>query len=326
MTQDRIAIDVGATNIRMAMVRPDRTLYDVVRLSQPRREFVDLAAAITPYVEEHRAQRGAMGLAGTLRDPNRITLHNQPEWGVFSVAAFEKTSGLALRVANDMEAAVAGIPALQPSDVELLREGRTFGDRVVMATISSGLNAAALVNNAVISGETGHAKAVSFTEEEAELAVWYEAHHGRRPSFEALVSGGRGFSTLYEFCVGSLGLPTSPETTERLRKASLAAPVVVDAGLRGDDPATTKALSLWGGLLGSYLALVTMSYLPTGGLSLMGGVTNNVALMEFLVSETLFFERLDSLVATVGLDGLPLQRVLHEEPGLLGAAQLAWMH
>ncbi len=343
-----LLVDAGGSTIRFAYGDSFGQRVDVERVVHPHETYAHLASAINAYLEKHRRNDLScvvIGAAGRI-DRDRVQLCNNPTWPAFDAFILGEQLGVPVYLHNDLVAAAAAIPAFGDSDVAVLRQG--VGDAPsldaprMMATLSTGVNAATLFPQSAsidvfVAGETGHNAFPPRDETEMALLRWATERATTRTespsspwpfvSFEDLISGSRGFETVVTFVQEVEGIPLLPETTRALGNATFAAPVISDAALNHQDPAALRALEIMGPIIGSYLAHVALAMLPVGGIYLMGGVSNNEALMSHFFCETGLCERMSGWGRLASaISTLPIYRVTCAEVGLVGAGEIARQH
>jgi glucokinase len=169
----RLIGDIGGTNARFALVEAGR-IARVARL--PVAGHASFDAALDAYLAAHRdAPITAVAIAAAgPRDRNAVSLTNAP-WTIDGDAISRRLRGAPTRILNDLEAVALGLPALGPSDVEVLSPGAAGGGALPMlaANVGTGFGAAVAVPArggwAVLGTEAGHMSLVPADPSEASL-------------------------------------------------------------------------------------------------------------------------------------------------------------
>jgi glucokinase len=317
-----LAGDIGGTKTFLGLfddtpVRPRAlfahsfTTLDYADLPAMIREFLDAAGA-----PRGRVERACFGVAGPVVDEH-ATLTNVP-WEVDArqvAAAFELSYAHLL---NDLEAMGWSVPVLRADELHTLQDGAAVdGGNIALIAAGTGLGQAMLhcVDGRYIpvASEGGHADFAARTDREFALVRDLTARYGRA-DVEHVVSG-RGLINVHrvahrEPCRASIDLD-DPDAPAHISSAALErrCPGCVDT--------LDIVIEAYGAEAGN-LALRTVS---SGGVFIGGGIapkilpamTNGVFMRTFLRKPPL-----EELLAR-----MPVQIILNEEAGLLGAAVVA---
>lgn len=191
--------DVGGTNARFALadlesVRVARTWP--TRDVPPLPEVYRALAARVPNAPA-APQFACLAVAAPVQGPS-VTLTNA------DVTFDVRTLGTPhARLANDLEAAAAGIPEVPPEACHRIVDGRGHAHRpMVVVGLGTGLGVAIrLPSGLLISGEGGHAPFAPGNADLAELSLALSDAHARPVEWEDLLCG-RGFGRIVAWCRG----------------------------------------------------------------------------------------------------------------------------
>jgi len=320
-----LVADIGGTWARFALARRDAdadaapTLHAEDRV--PVAEHDSLIAAARHYLARLDATlpaptRAAFAVAGRV-EGETAAMTNHP----WRIAAGECRDALGLthvRLINDFTAQALALPHLGPAD-------RTpIGDPTPTALIDTewtcailgpgtGLGVGALLRRGgapfALASEGGHAAFAPKTPRQRALLEQL-ATRFPRVSYERLVSGG-GLSNLHWAIARQSGI-ASPDALP---------PEQVTARARAGDALALEAIEVFGEVFGAFAGDLVLTFGAWDGVYLSGG------LVPLLLDEMRSgpfrraFEakgRFSEAMARV-----PVQAVLHAQPGLLGAAALA---
>jgi glucokinase len=170
----------------------------------------------------------------------------------------------------------------------------------------------------VFACEGGHTDFGPQGDLQIELVRFLHARFGH-VSYERVLSG-PGLVNVYEFLRDTGCEKESAEFAAALKKGDPAA-VISRAALDGGNPLAEKALDLWIEVYGAEAANLALKVMATGGLFLAGGISPKIlAKLKGPVFMKSFVEkgRLRPL-----LEAIPVQVVINEKAGLLGAARCA---
>ncbi len=299
--------DIGGTKTLLAVAALDGDRVDLVlERRYADRDFAAFADLARAFVDEARTpvERACFGVAGPV-DGRRAAVTNFP-WGI-DADALETIVGAPVALANDFVAAAHGIDLLQPERVVTLQAGEPVprAPQLVIGA-GTGLGVAFRIwqggRYGVIGGEGGHAGFSPADERQADLWRFLRGELGR-VRVEHVVSG-PGLARIHDFLRGDRGAARAPE--------EIAA---------GADPDACAALELFLGCYGAAAGDYALAVLARGGVWLAGGIAPRV-LPQL---------RSGSFLAAFNAKGVhsplaarfPVQVVLDERLGLLGAAKLA---
>ena len=298
--------DVGGTNTRFG-AWVEGALVGVHRW--PTTETPSLAQARARYesMEGASFDAAAVAVAGPVQG-GRARLTNA-DWS-------GETGDLPGRglLLNDLEAAAWCLPALTAQEVEALDEIPVDPlAPAVLIGVGTGLGEALFLGDRVLAGEGGHADLASPSPRVDDMLRWMRAQPGGpRISWEHLLSG-PGLGRLLAYACRTV----APSEALRSREGELA-PEVLVSHFHQTDPAAALAVDLFVELLAAEIGNAGLRVLATGGIWLVGGVVDHLA-------SALGGGRLRAAVDARPhmrelVQGIPIRRVLHPYPALLGGA------
>ncbi|MBK8978054.1 MAG: glucokinase [Planctomycetes bacterium] len=333
-----LAGDIGGTNARFAIWEPG------ARQPLFAHQFRDIASAaggldelLGRFQELVRAELGiapavpvaasaCVGVAGPI-EAGVCRATNLP-W-VVDAAALARSTGIErFALINDFVAMASAVPELGPGDVVTLG-GTAVRERAPIAVVGpgTGLGVGFLywpeggTGYTVIASEGGHADFAPRTALEASLLRFLAARHGR-VSIERVLSG-PGLAAIFDFlceedCVRR---QLAPGTAQAFAGAGDPAAVVTARALAGSDPVCAMAVEMFAALLGAVAGNLALTVLARGGVFIGGGIAPR--LVELLPRTGLreAFEQKGRFAEL--LRPIPLQVIVHPQPGLLGAAAQA---
>lgn len=224
---------------------------------------------------------------------------------------------------NDFEAIGYGIAALQPDDMTVLQQGapKPQGMQVVLGA-GTGLGVCFLVwcggRYQVIPSEGGHMDFAPVDEQQIQLLHYLRQTLGH-VSYERLVSGA-GLIAIYQFLCEQSATNASLE----LRQAMLAgdaAAVIAEFALTGKDEVAKNALDMFVRIYGAQAGNLALAVLARGGVYVAGGIAPKI--ISTLLAGGFMQAFLDKGRFRGMLSDLPVQVIMNEKVGLLGAALLA---
>ena len=332
-----LGIDVGGTNTQVVEFDPITGKVVGTRFYATQRfascdDLIDKAMT-----ESVRRVAGIYAvMAGPRRDDGRIKMTNIEHWPVFNPTASSARLDIPVSTGNDMKGAAAGQSKLGSSDCRIVKRGIACvdGPRLVV-TVSSGLGDGLLADDGitVVPGEAGHTLWQPLDATQFEYLMFLRNRYGQRGiTFELAMSGGHGFPNLFDYLeqrgreTDGHPLPTDElrqEVVDRLRNDAPIGDLISKAAIDGD-PFCRAIMEVFGSILGQYLRSRAVATLPTGGIYLIGGVSQ-LAVVDYFVLKTSFLD--DFVMKGVRHDDLlgaiPVHVVTTDLLGALGAAQLA---
>ena len=298
--------DIGGTQARFALAA--RGGFGAVVALRVADHATPLDALRVALAQLGPAQHAILALAGPIEgDEGRLT---NGAWHI-QTAELAATLGLVgVRLVNDLEAMAWSLPALGAADVEVWQEGHALnGAPLAVVAPGTGLGVAGfLPGHGAFATEAGHA---GFAPRDATEAAVLDALRVRQGSVsvEDLLSG--------------IGLATLHDVLAELRGAALPRRdgAEIEAAARAGCAVAREAIALFWRGLGGFCGDVALMLGARGGVFLAGGVAGALAGQA---QRTEFLERFqDRPRMRAYLARVPVRRIIHPQPGLLGLAQLA---
>ena len=317
MTRPLLIADIGGTNARFALVSEEEHGY-----VEPRtlacNAFETPAEAISTYLAEVGAEAPGIicfAVAGPIVD-HTVSFTNNP-WTIAASQLKSMFSSQHAMLLNDFEAIAWSIPAVNRShtrQVGLIAEKDLSSQDFCVCVIGpgTGLGAAGLVKRGgrtlPLISEAGH---VGFAPEDAEQVAVLQALQTRylRVSDERLVSG-MGLRNLY-WALGQV----QGVSTEDLTEAD------IFSRTEAEDTLATQAVALFYKVLGQAAGNLALTLGAYDGAYIAGGIAQRHPARLLDSPFRAGFEnkgRHHRLMKDV-----PSLLITHEQPGLLGAAEVA---
>ena len=305
--------DIGATNARFALVRPDGEI-GAVRLYELN-DYPTLADAIDHYLVEAHAganpEQAVLAVASPVTG-DRVTLTNHA-W-TFSTETLRQHLKLkGLRIINDFVAGALAIPHLGADDVLQIGHGSAAADAPVgLLGPGTGLGVSALIpapaGAVAVAGEGGHVTMAPATARESAVLELMRKRYDH-VSAERVLSGA-GLINVYSALCELAGVPAAPFTP-----AQITSPRIWD-----EDARTREATDMFCAMLGTVAGNLALTLGARGGIYIGGGIVPRFG-RYLLQSE--FRNRFEAK-GRMGsyLAAIPTFVISRPLPALLGAAAL----
>jgi glucokinase len=299
-----LVADVGGTRTRLALADGTPSLREVRVHPTPPGSLLPMLRA---YLGETGAvvDRCAVAAAGRIRREHggaRVTLTNV----ALDIDAAElREFGDGPLLVNDLAAVAAALPHFATGDVEDLdaRGAALQGARLVLG-VGTGIGAAVrLADGALLETEAGHVELAAVAPAQR---GWLAALPRQRASAEELLAG-PGLVRLHAQASGERDV-TVPTLIGRARAGD------------GIALATFAAYADW---LGRFAGDLVLAYGAWGGVYMIGGVATGLG--DLLDARAFRAGFIDKSRFADELAQVPVRRVLHPQPALLGLAALACM-
>ena len=319
-----LAGDIGGTNARLAYFQPQNGHLQLVSEKVfPSREHREFGEIVVRFVDESgaRPEAACFGIAGPVRN-GRVETSNLP-WVIEQSLLAKQIQLPTTLLINDLEANAWGIGALAPGDLVALNHvtAPAVGNQAVIAP-GTGLGEAGLywdgTRHHVFACEGGHTDFAPQGDLQIELLRFLRTRFGHI-SYERILSG-PGLVNVYEFLRQTEGGKESGTTASAI-EASDAAAAISRAAFSRSDALAEKALELWIAVYGAEASNLALKLMATGGLFLGGGISPKILpkLTGPLFMEAFLAKgRLRPLI-----ESIPVQVVMNDKAGLLGAARCA---
>lgn len=313
-----LAGDIGGTNARLAYFQPQNGHFRLVSEKVfPSREYREFGDIVSKFLAESsaRPEIACFGIAGPVHH-GRVETSNLP-WVIEQSRLAKQIQLPHTLLINDLEANAWGIGALGGNDlVSLNSVVPSNGNQAVIAP-GTGLGEAGMFWNGkqyeVFACEGGHADFAPQGDLQIELLKFLAAKFGH-VSYERVLSG-PGLVNVYEFLRGQ-----KPERSKET--AEVATPAAISsAALAGSDRLAEQALEVWITIYGAEAGNLALKIMATGGIFLGGGISPKI--LPKLKEKTFLRAFLDKGRLRPLLESIPVQVVMNDNTGLLGAARCA---
>jgi glucokinase len=305
--------DIGATNARFALAKPDGSATHVRLYAL--NDYPSLADAIDAYLAEESPRvwpgQAVLAVAAPVTG-DRVTLTNHA-W-TFSIEALRRHLGLGrLRVINDFSANALAIPHLAEGDRIQIGPGSPVRDAPIgLIGPGTGLGVSALVSApggpVAIPGEGGHVTVAPANAHESAILDLMRRRYDH-VSAERLLSG-PGLVNLYNALCETSQAPAAPFTA-----AQITNPHIWD-----EDPRTREATTMFCAMLGTMAGNLALTLGARGGIYVAGGI---VPRLGSVFAQSEFRARFEAKGRLRGyLAEIPTYVIVRPLPALLGAAAL----
>lgn len=321
-----LAGDIGGTNSRLAFFdATNGRLKLVSEAIYPSRDYPGLEQIVSAFVREDSGvvDAACFGVAGPVRN-GRAQISNLP----WAVETYRLAGELKLRstfLINDLEAMAWGVGALQPTDMVTLNPGvqNACGNRAVIAA-GTGLGEAGMFwdgrQHQVFACEGGHTDFGPRNDLEIELLRYLLAKFGR-VSYERVLSG-PGLVNIYHF-LRDTDRGVEPKWLAEAMATGDPAAEISMAALDGKSSLCEQALDIFVAIYGAETGNLALKILSTGGVFVTGGIAPKI--LPKLNSRIFLDAFLDKGRMRPLLESMPVQVIVNENTGLLGAARCAIM-
>lgn len=268
-----LVCDIGGTNTRFGLVEGGKLLRDSMT-SLANKGFGSFEEVLSAYLGMQsvgHVEACCIALAG-LATPEGAELTNR-DWTIRRTAVQDIVGTPVIGFINDFEAlgfALLGIESLETTPLfAAARPVEPGGTRIVLGA-GTGFNAAACYRPRF--GDMPHVAAAEFghttlaLEGEAEFSLQGKLSQGRgRASVERALSGS-GLREIHDWVCERNGRPAARTSTE-----------IAALALSGDDADCRAAADVFLRLLGRVTGDLALTFLPTGGVYVGGGVVRALA-------------------------------------------------
>ncbi|MGB3313557.1 MAG: glucokinase [Albidovulum sp.] len=263
--QSMLVADIGGTNTRVALAVGDRLDRSTIR------RFANsghsgLGPILSTYLDE-AGNPGCTGACVAVAVPvyDGVARMTNLDWSIDCGAVAKATGATRVAVLNDLQAQGHALGHLAPASLRPVIAGQDAGAdaaRLVIG-VGTGFNAApvheAPGGRIVAASECGQMTLPVRNEADLGLMRFVKAAHGFA-CVEDILSG-RGLTRLHAFHAAQAG-----------QDASADAVAIMAAIADGNDPVATATARAFIRLMGAVAGDLALSYLPFGGIYLIGGV------------------------------------------------------
>ncbi|MBV8891309.1 MAG: glucokinase [Acidobacteria bacterium] len=319
-----LAGDIGGTHARLAFFESGNGRLRLVNeTTYPSREYPGLEAIVSAFIHQDssRVDAACFGVAGPVRD-GRAQISNLP-WAVETSRLASKLNRGPTFLINDLEATAWGISTLQAKDVITLNPGakNASGNRAVIAA-GTGLGEAGMYwdghQHQIFACEGGHTDFGPRGDLEIELLHWLATKFGR-VSYERVLSG-PGLVNIYQF-LRATGRGDEPAWLAEQMALGDPAAAISQAALQGKSTICEQALGIFVSVYGAEAGNLALKFLASGGIFITGGIAPKI--LPKLSSATFLEAFLDKGRMRPVVEAMPVQVIVNENTGLLGAARCA---
>ena len=308
------AFEAGADRPRAAAVRSYGTL-----------DFDALSTMIDAFLREAGVDRASLsaacfGVAGPVLD-EAAELTNVP-WRVDARRVARDFDVRKVRLLNDLEAMAYGVPVLRESELLVLQRGRPIaGGNIAIIAAGTGLGEGLLHKvggrHVASPSEGGHADFAARTEREIALVRDLTQRYGRA-DVEHVVSG-RGLVNIHRN-IHHLGHHTPCAAAVDLDDPSAPA-AISSAALERRCTGCVETLDLFVEAYGAEAGNLALRSVATGGVFVGGGIAPKI--LPALTAGSFMRAFCAKPPLDAMLRDVPVNVILNDEAGLLGAAQFA---
>jgi glucokinase len=330
-----VAADIGGTKTSVALLETpadkaaaSKSSVILQRARYHSAQYPGLTEIVREFLNTHdisprSVRRVCAGVAGPVVE-GHVETPNLP-WSV-DAAEMRRALGVgAVSLMNDLEATAERAATLGPEDVCTLNPGKLrSGPLTNGAVIAAGTGLGMAILHPIdgawwpVASEGGHVDLAPRNEVEIDLLRFLNQRHPR-VSLERVLSG-PGLFALYEFFEARSPRAANPEVRAELGAPDADAPrIVSEAALAGRCPVANDALNLFVSVYGAAAGNLGLMAVSTGGMFIGGGIAPKILPRlrdgQFLAAFT-NKGRLSPL-----LESMPVQVILDEDAGLMGAAR-----
>ena len=268
-----LVCDIGGTNTRFGLVEDGKLLRDSMTslANDGFGSFEEVLSAYLGMQSVRRVEACCIALAG-LATPEGAELTNR-NWTIWRVAVQDIIGTPVIGFINDFEALGFAMMAIESLETTPLFAGNRRvepgGTRIVLGA-GTGFNAAACYRPRF--GDTPHVAAAEIghttlaLQDEAEFSLQRKLSAGRgRASVERALSGS-GLREIHEWLCERNGRPAARTSVE-----------IAALAVSGTDADCREAAEIFLRLLGRVAGDLALTFLPTGGIYVSGGVSRALA-------------------------------------------------
>ncbi len=313
--------DIGGTYARLQLVDLSKNPYTIV-VAQTYKScnYPNLPSLLRYFLTQSGCEKSpemaCLAVAGPVAQ-GRAVLTNLC-WEISESQLIDELGCKQARLINDVAASALVIDALEAADVSVLHQGagHKYGPRLVV-NIGTGYGQALLLTDhgkkKVLASEAGHADFYP-ADEFAMGLITHLLKHTDSVTVETILSG-PGLLRLFNY-INNIQINNSQDiiSTPPLNTAN-----IIQLANEGDQCAVTT-LNQFVNLLALQLVNAALSYMPTGGIYLVGGLS--LALKNYWQGTS--FSQAVSRKPAMGcwLEKIPIKLVLNDNTGLLGAGSM----
>jgi glucokinase len=303
--------DIGGTNARFALARPDGRVYAEQVL--PVADYPDIIAAISAYLgqcPEPLPTQAALAMAMPILG-DQVKMTNNERWS-FSIEATRQSLGLErLVLLNDFTALALALPHLPAAGIQQVGGGVAVAEKTIgLIGPGTGLGVSGLIRArdhwVPLHSEGGHATCAPASELEWAIACRLEQDYGH-VSWERLLSG-PGLVNLYRVLAERAAAPPLALTPAQITAQALS----------GECPLCVQAVEIFCAALGTAASNLAVTLGALGGIYIGGGIVPRLGVMFARSAFRARFEAKGRF--STYLAGIPTYVITAKHPALRGAA------
>lgn len=321
-----LAGDIGGTKTQLALYSLDATPTQQQEAIFKSADYPSLEAIVQEFLAQTgvKVTRAAFGVAGpVVNGESKIT--NLP-WHITesNLCQTLKLSPGAVKLLNDLESIAYAVPHLPASDLAALNSDQldlSLGGHKAVIAPGTGLGEAILFNHNsqyhVMPSEGGHTDFGPANAVQMGL-LRFLLNRFNHVSYERVCSGGLGIPNIYAYFKETRSSEESPTVAAALAQSSDPTPVIIQAGLTNECELCRATLNTFVSILGAEAGNLALKVMATGGIYLGGGIPRKI--LPKLRDGTFMAAFVNKGRFAGLLSHIPVYIILHENPGLLGAA------
>lgn len=272
-----LAGDIGATKTVLALYSTQDGVA-AGALHENRFEsaaYSSLEAIISEFLHATRAKpvAASFGVAGPVRD-RRAQITNLP-WSIDADSISTTFDIPETYLLNDLESIATAVPHIETNRLCTINPGKAVADgNILVIGPGTGLGVAFLVwtgsGYRALASEGGHTSFSPRNLQEMEL-LRYLSQRYDHVSFER-ISSGSYLPNIYEFLKDYERRDEPDWLREKLAQASDPTPIIVETALAREADICEETLDIFVQVLGTLIGNMAVTFLPTGGIYLGGGI------------------------------------------------------
>jgi glucokinase len=330
-----LAGDIGGTKTILRLVDASKkpSLRTVCENSYRSGDYTDLVPMVKQFLSgaNDHPQKACFGIAGpVVGDTAKLT---NLAWYLDSGRLSEELNIPHVTLINDFAAVGYGILGLESQDLYTLQTGKPRSEApIAIIGAGTGLGQGFLIKQGqdyyVYPSEGGHADFAPRSELEFQLLKYLlEKHDIQRVSVERVVSG-LGIVSIYQFLRDRKVATESPDIAEVVRtweqlagvpeKTVDPGAVIGSAALALSDSLSEQTIQLFVEAYGAEAGNLALKLLPYGGLYIAGGIAPKILPLLERGNFMLHFTQKGRMRSI--LEDIPVQIILNQQVGLIGAA------
>ncbi|MBE7472270.1 MAG: glucokinase [Anaerolineae bacterium] len=321
-----LAGDIGGTKTHLALYSLDATPIQQQEAIFKSADYPSLEAIVQEFLAQTAVtvKQAAFGVAGpVVNGESKIT--NLP-WHITesNLCQTLQLSPGAVKLLNDLESIAYAVPHLSAADLSPLNSEQldpTLGGHKAVIAPGTGLGEAILFHHHnryhVMPSEGGHTDFGPVNAVQMGL-LRFLLDRFNHVSYERVCSGGLGIPNIYAYFKETRPNEESPTVRAALAQSPDPTPVIIQAGLNNECELCRATLNTFVSILGAEAGNLALKVMATGGIYLGGGIPRKI--LAKLRDGTFMAAFVNKGRFAGLLSHIPVYIILHENPGLLGAA------